>query len=81
MAWRALATGDALDFEGLEVEMGRRGCSVANGSARDRDWEMQTLRARIRLIVGVCSVRLYLSSKNPSGSALQFSTDLPPFLH
>ena len=67
VVWRALATRDALEFDELGQEVAKRGCGMANEAARDRDWEMQTLRASIRLIVGVCSVRLYLSPKNPSG--------------
>src|ERR1700722_7360252 len=38
---------------------------MANECARDRDWEMQAVRASFRLIIGVSRVRLYLSPSDP----------------
>jgi hypothetical protein len=55
----------------LEQEADKRGCGAANGCARDQDCEMQTIRASIRLIVGVCVAPVVLK---PVAALLQFST-------
>jgi hypothetical protein len=54
-----------------EQEMAKRGWSVANECARDRDAEMQAIRASIRLIAGVCAAPVVLK---PVTALLQFST-------
>jgi hypothetical protein len=58
-------------FLHLEQEVAKRGWGVANGCARDRDWEMLAIRASISLIVGVCAAPVVLK---PVTALLQFST-------
>jgi hypothetical protein len=52
-------------FLPLERKRAKRGSIVANECARNRDWEMQALRASFRLMIGVRRVRLYLSPSDP----------------
>jgi hypothetical protein len=52
-------------FLPLECKRAKRRSIVANECARNRDWEMQALRASFRLLIGVRRVRLYLSPSDP----------------